>query len=91
MVLTHKRGERVIFHPIASSASSCEQRGPLPMGATTGVIACRDVPSRELKQVSFQAMATATTTPENNDLIGSMWKNNRAPRAAGTLVQNSLT
>ena len=31
--------------------------------------------------------ATATTTPENNDLIGSMRKNNRAASAARTLVQ----
>ena len=31
--------------------------------------------------------ATATTTPENNDLIGSMRKNNRAARAARTLSQ----
>ena len=31
--------------------------------------------------------ATATTTPENNDLFGSMTKTNRAARAARTLSQ----
>ena len=29
--------------------------------------------------------ATATTAPENNDVIGGMRKNNRAERAARTL------
>ena len=33
------------------------------------------------------ATATATATSENNDLIGWMRKNNRAARAARTLVQ----
>ena len=30
---------------------------------------------------------TAKTTPENNDLIGGMRKNNRAARAARTLAE----
>ena len=32
-------------------------------------------------------MTTATTTPQINDLIGWVRKNNRAARAARTLVQ----
>ena len=44
-----------------------------------------------LNQYRAQAKTTATakTTPENNDMIGWMTKNNRAARAARTLVQFS--
>ena len=40
-----------------------------------------------MKSLRTTATATATTTPENNDLIGWMRKNNRAARAARTLVE----
>ena len=42
-----------------------------------------------LSSLVYQAStkATATTTPENNDLIGWTRKNNRAARAARTLLQ----
>ena len=42
------------------------------------------LPSSSLRGAYAKTTATATTTPENNDLIGSMGKNIRAARAART-------